>query len=98
VAREGADELGNSVLVGADETTAEGLVKVGSVAAVTVTAGYDTGVHSGAVAVPEVKVDIGKNRAGVDINDLDVGIKVNTLLVLTDVRADELSVDVYRLN
>jgi hypothetical protein len=98
VAREGADELGNSVLVGADETAAEGIVKVGGVAAVTVAAGYDTGVHSSAVAVPEVKVDIGKNRAGVDINDLDVGINVNTLLVLTDVLTDELSVDVYRLN
>jgi hypothetical protein len=45
--------------------------------------------------VPVVEVEVWDWFAGVDINDLKLNVKWNTLLVLGDVFADVLSGDIY---
>lgn len=51
----------------------------------------------GGIAVPEIHVDIGQRIAGVGVNELDVHVESNTLLVIDDVLADELTTHVWYL-
>lgn len=95
VAGEDGLELGNTILIGGLDAAEPGLVDVGLVGGVTVTAGDDAGVDTGGVAVPHLKVDIGDRLASVDVDDLVVEDNVDTLLVLDDVAADRLARDVW---
>jgi hypothetical protein len=52
-------------------------------------------VTYGGVAVPEIHVDIGQGITGVGINELDVHVQSNTLLVIDDVLADELTAHIW---
>lgn len=47
--------------------------------------------------MPEIHVDIGQRIAGVGVNELDVHVESNTLLVIDDVLADELTTHVWYL-
>jgi hypothetical protein len=93
VTREECIELYNTALIGLVDAAQEGLVKVGLIAAVTVAASNDTGVDTGGVAVPQLKINRGNGLTGVDIDDLDVEVERNTLLVLRDVLTDQLALD-----
>jgi hypothetical protein len=52
--------------------------------------------RGGELPVPEIDVGVGQDFAGVDINELDVKEELNSVLVLSDVLADELAGDVVR--
>lgn len=93
VTGEGCVKLHNPALVGLVDTTEEGIVKVGSVRAVTIAAGRDARVDTGGVAVPQLDVDRGNRLAGVDINDLDVEVQRYTFLILGNVLTDQLALD-----
>lgn len=96
VAREDRLHIDNTVLVTGLDTAEPGGVDVGLIGGVTVTAGNDTGVDTGGVAVPEIGVDIGDGLAGVGVDQLDVYVEGDTLLVLDDVLTDEFAGDVVR--
>jgi hypothetical protein len=54
-------------------------------------------VTHGGIAVPEIHVDIGQGVASVGVNELDVYVQSNTLLVIDDILADELTAHVWYL-
>lgn len=95
VAGEDGLELGDAVRVGLLDAAEPGVVDVGLVGAVAVSAGHDARVDTGGIAVPHLEVDVGDGLAGVDVNDLVVEDDVDTLLLLDEVAADIFTSDVY---
>lgn len=96
MSREIRFELGNTIGIGLLDTTEPSLVNVGLVRRVAIAGGNDTGVYTGRVAVPHLEVDIGHGFASVNVNDLVVNDRVDTLLVLGKLTADVLAADVVR--
>lgn len=94
VAGEEGLELCDTVRVRRPNSAQEGLVEVACVAAVAVSGSSDTRVHAGGVAVPHLEVDIGDGVTGLDIDDLVVNQRVDTLLGLADILADVLAADI----
>ena len=48
--------------------------------------------------MPEIDVDVGNRLAGVNVDNLDIDVEVDASLVLADVPADKLAVDVWKEN
>ena len=46
--------------------------------------------------MPEIDVNVGNRLAGIDVDDLDIDVEVDAGLVLADVPADKLAVDVWK--
>lgn len=96
MARNDGFESGNAVRIGFCDPAKEGRVDVARVGRVAVATGDNARVYASGIAVPVVYVDIWDRLAGVDIDDLDVDGQRHTLLVLGDVFADILALDVVR--
>lgn len=94
VAGEGCLELGNTVGIGRLDAAQPGLIDVGLVRRVAVSGGNNTGVNTGGVAVPHLKVDVGHGLASVDIDNLVVQDGVDTLLGLADIATNVLATDI----
>lgn len=94
VTREGGFELDDTVDVGLLQSAVEGVVEVGSVVGVSVSAGGNARVDASAVAVPGIDVDGGCRGAGGGVDELDIDEERDTGLVLGHVRANQLAIDV----
>lgn len=80
VARELGDEGDKPVLVRGVESAVEGVVDVGGVIVVSGTLGDHARVDAREVSVPEVDVEVVDYRAGVDVDELQIEVEVETRL------------------
>jgi hypothetical protein len=95
VAREGGFEGCHAVGVCLLDAAEEGRVEVGFVVGVAVAVCYDAGVDAGAVAVPDLDVDVRDGLAGVDVDDLVVEGDVDAGFVVGDVLSDEFASNIW---
>jgi hypothetical protein len=95
VAREGGFEGCYAVGVCLLDAAEEGCVEVGFVVGVAVAVCYDAGVNAGAVAVPDLDVDVRDGLAGVDVDDLVVEGDVDAGFVVGDVLSDEFASNIW---
>lgn len=94
MSREQGLEQRNTIRVGDLNATKESGVEVGSDGRVAVSAGCNSGVNTGGVAVPDLEVRALNGVAGGDVQDLEVEGESHTDLILGNVLADILSGDV----
>lgn len=94
VAGEDGGELRDAVFVGGLQAAEVGGVDVGGICGVAVPFRDDAAVDAGRVAVPDVGCEVDDGEAGRDIDELQVDDYFDSRLVVSNIRADVLSLDV----
>lgn len=89
-------ECHHTVLVRLLDTAVESVVQVGSIIGVAIAIGNHAGVHTSAVAVPDLKESFRYWLTGIDINYLDVKRERNTFLIFSDVLTNKLALHPVR--
>lgn len=94
MARNNGLVLSNTVGVSLHDSAQESGVQVGQIVRVAVARCGDARVDTRGIAVPEVHVDSRHRLASAGIDQLNVKVERNALLVIGDVAADKLAIDV----
>ena len=90
-------KLSNTIFIGLLDTTTKGLIDVGQVVRVSVARVIHTSIDTSSVAVPNIKIELWYRITGLNVDDLVVENKVNTLLIFLEVATNVLTTDVWKL-
>ena len=90
-------KLSNTIFIGLLDTTTKGLIDVGQVVRVSVARVINTSIDTSSVAVPNIKIEFWYRITGLNVDDLVVENKVNTLLVFLEVATNVLTTNVWKL-
>jgi hypothetical protein len=96
VAGENGLVLGDAVDVGLDDSSQESVIEVGEVVAIAVAGTCDTCVHACRITMPKIHVDSRDRLARAGVDQLNVEVERYTLLTISDVATDKLSVHIVR--
>lgn len=86
-------KLNDPIRVSLLDAAEEGSVEVGGVVFVAISAGDDSGVDPGTVAIPDVPIEVGEGLASFDIDKLAVDDDRDAKLSISEILTDELSFD-----